>query len=126
MRRVFIPDGCDIEPHEKEAAEILAGHFSCLIEFLVPSNAYKVRTPDIVMNGRMWEIKSPTSDSNHTIEKQFKLSAGQSHNLVIDGRRSGRKDELLIKDIKRELKLHKAKRRVLFITKDAKVLDITG
>jgi len=48
------------EVHEIEVAWILARHYCCIVEFLQPSAGYKMKTPDIVMNGLMWEIKSPT------------------------------------------------------------------
>jgi hypothetical protein len=124
MDKIRIPDGYKPELHEIEVAKILVGRFDCEIEFLRPSNSYKVSTPDIEMRGQLWEIKSPLGCAKHTIQEQFKRSSKQSCNIIIDGQRSKRSDEDLVKDIQKEIKLHKTKRRVLFITKDKKVLDM--
>jgi hypothetical protein len=39
------------EPHEIEAAWILARHYGCTVEFLIPVDDYKRKTPDMVMQG---------------------------------------------------------------------------
>jgi hypothetical protein len=39
------------EPHELEAACILAQHFQCTVAFLTPIDDYKRKTADIVMLG---------------------------------------------------------------------------
>lgn len=51
------------EKHEVEVAWIVAKHFKFVVEFLQPRIGYRMKTPDIVMNGVMWEIKSPTGFS---------------------------------------------------------------
>lgn len=104
---------------------MLAKHFRCTVEFLQPSRGYKQKTPDIVMNGLMWEIKSPTGSSRKsTIETQFG-GLKQARNLVIDSRRTKLEEDFII----RQIQIEASKRRtgkLLLISKESKVVDLTG
>jgi len=62
------------EPHEVDAAMILARHYKCAVEFLAPVDDYKRKTADIVMLGVLWEIKSPIGASKSTIGNQFQVA----------------------------------------------------
>jgi hypothetical protein len=85
---------------------------------------YKTKTPDIVMNGVMWEIKSPTGSSKKsTIEYQFK-GLKQSRNLVIDGRRTKLGDAFIEDQIKREITRHSRVGKVVFIAKSGAVIEL--
>jgi hypothetical protein len=113
------------EPHEKEIAEILSKHYDSTIEFIAPINDYKRKTPDIVMNGVLWEIKSPIGNSKrHTVSYQFDRASKQSKCLIFDGRRTKLPDDFLKKRIVFELNKHKSIKRLVFITKSQKILEI--
>ena len=123
---VIIPDGMKPEPedHELTVARILAKHYSCVVEFLQPVASYKTKTPDIVMNGLMWEIKSPTGNSRKsTVEYQFK-GLKQSRNLVLDGRRTSLSDAFIRRQIEQEIARHSRVGRVIFITKSSTVIEL--
>jgi hypothetical protein len=112
------------EAHEIGIAWILANHFTCTIEFLQPSAGYKMKTPDIVMGGILWEIKSPTGRSQQsTIQAQFK-GLKQSRNLIIDGRRTKLDDALIEKQIALEMSKHTRVGKVLFITKLLEIIEL--
>ncbi len=124
---VIIPTGHPNPPedHEQDIANIVAAHFDCVIEFLVPLDDYKRKTPDIVMNGVIWEIKSPTGNSKHTVRNQFDRATAQHvSGLVFDARRTKLADDVLQKAILRELAMRHRIKRVIFIGKDSKVLEI--
>ncbi|HSX30720.1 MAG TPA: hypothetical protein VLE99_02285 [Candidatus Saccharimonadales bacterium] len=113
------------EEHELQVAQVLAKHFRCIVEFLQPSAGYKMKTPDIVMNGLMWEIKSPTGASRKlTIQRQFK-GLKQSRNLVIDGRRTQLDDAFIQKQIVLEMSRHSRVGEVLFISKLSLVIKLS-
>lgn len=125
---VVIPESMRPQPenHEIEIAWILARHYQCIIEFLRPSAGYKMKTPDIVMDGIMWEIKSPTGSSRKaTVEYQFK-GLKQSRNLVIDGRRTKLDDEFINKQIVLEISRHSRIGKVIFITKRNAIVEYQG
>lgn len=124
--KVIVSDIIKPQPqkHEVEVAWILARYFNCIVEFLQPSSGYKVKTPDIVMQGIMWEIKSPTGSSKkNTIEYQFK-GFKQSRNLIIDGRRTKLKDEFIYRQILHEKDKHGKPGRILLITKENKIVEV--
>jgi len=123
---VIIPEGMKPRPedHELAVAWILAKHYNCLVEFLRPVAGYRTKTPDVVMNGVMWEIKSPTGNSRKsTVEYQFK-GLKQSRNLVLDGRRTRLSDVFIESQIRQEIVRHSRVGKVLFIAKSGKVIEL--
>jgi hypothetical protein len=114
------------EPHEIEAARILARHFRTTVEFLIPVDDYKRKTLDILMLGVEFEMKSPIGNSRkHTVKGQFDRANQQlASHLIFDGRRTALPDDFIIKSIKRELAMRRRIKRVIFITKSAEVLEI--
>jgi hypothetical protein len=124
---VIIPNNSDIlpEPHEVTVAWILARHYNCLVEFLKPINSYKIKTPDFVMNGVLWEIKSPKGNSKkHTIKDQFKNAKGKMHHLVMDGHRTALDDSFIENKIRFELQTHRSVKKLIFIKKNDEVIEI--
>jgi hypothetical protein len=71
-------------------------------------------------------MKSPIGNSRkHTVKGQFDRANKQlTRHLVFDGRRTTLPDDYLIRTIERELKIRSRIKRVLFITKNAEVLEI--
>jgi hypothetical protein len=112
------------ESHEIEAAQIIADHYSCVIEFIIPIDDYKRKTPDIVMNGVLCEMKSPTGNSKRkTVEKQFERAVKQGAKyLVFDSRRTKLNDEFLIAEIEKELNHQRRIKKVIFVSKKKLVL----
>jgi hypothetical protein len=113
------------EPHEIDAASILARHYQCIVNFLIPVDDYKRKSADMVMFGVQWEMKSPTGASKSTIENQFRRASKQSKNIVIDTRRTTLTDEEIEKAIIRETKKHSVIRRVIMINKEKIVVEIS-
>ncbi len=123
---VIIPEGMKPRPmqHELDVAQILARHYKCVVEFLQPIASYKTKTPDIVMNGVMWEIKSPTGNSKKsTLESQFN-GLKQSRNLIIDARRTKLDDTFVQAQIEKEISKHAKVGKILCILKTTVVFEI--
>jgi len=110
------------EQHEVEAAHILAQHFKCTVAFLTPIDDYKRKTADIVMQGVLWEIKSPIGTSKSTIGNQFRVASKQARNIVIDTRRTSLEYDSIEKAVLFELKNRPSVKRVILIDKNDKVL----
>jgi len=122
---VIIPPGLNPEQKEKDVAKILAKHYSVVIEFIKPSDGFKIKTPDIVMNGVLWEIKNPRGQSRkNIIRNQFSSGGKQSRHLVINGQHTSLNDSFLVRAIQRELTMRRRKYKVIFITKDGDVIEI--
>lgn len=52
--------------------------------FIPASRRQHIRTPDITMIGKDWEIKSPIGKSSRTIENTIRQALKQSPNIIID------------------------------------------
>jgi len=124
--QVIIPTNLHSPPetHEIEVAWILARHYEQNIEFLKPVDDYKRTTPDFVMGGALWELKSPDGKSKHNVERQIKRALKQSRNIIFDGRRTSVSDDVLISKIKYVSAPRSLIRKLVFISKDEKVLEL--
>ncbi|MDR2191530.1 MAG: hypothetical protein LBO62_01425 [Endomicrobium sp.] len=71
--KTIIPFGVFPETHELETARFF-NKLGKDIEFLRPIRSKGIRTPDIVMDGVLWEIKSPQGDSRRTIENNLRAA----------------------------------------------------
>ena len=124
--QVLIPAGHPNhpEPHEVDTAMVLARHYRCLIEFIIPVDDYMRKSADIKMFGAQWEMKSPTGYSKSTIENQFRRASKQAKNIIIDTRRTTLKDKEIEKSIIRETKKHSTIKRVIIVNKLENVVEI--
>jgi hypothetical protein len=122
--KIIIPVGVIPEKHELEVASLLAAKGKD-IEFLAPVYAKGVFTPDLQIDGRLWEIKSPCGNSKRTIENNFRKALKQSENIIFDLRRIELLEKVAISQIKKIFLLHRGNkmRRITIITKDNKILD---
>ena len=68
-------------------------------------------------------MKSPTGSTNKTIERQLQRGGKQSRNIIIDGRRTKLEDEVILKELAKKFKLVRSIKRIIFITKDSKIID---
>jgi len=122
--QVIVPVGHPNQPeqHEIDAANALATHFQCTIEFLIPIDDYKRKTADIVMLGTLWEIKCPIGSSKSTIGNQFRVASKQARNIVIDTRRTPLEYESIEKTVLLELKNRPPVKRVILINKSGEII----
>ena len=112
------------EQHEIEVAWILARHYQQVIEFLKPVNDYMRKTADFIMNGAVWEIKSPMGKSKRNVERQIKRALTQSQNIIFDGRRTAIPDEVLLNRINYVASQRTKIRKLVFIGKNKIVLEL--
>ena len=69
---------------EMSAALIIANHFKTDVIFLRPGH---MKSPDLLVNNEIWELKSPKGNSKNTMHNIIKTARKQSINIVIDLRR---------------------------------------
>lgn len=122
---IVVPPGVFVDIHEKLAVDFLAAKMAYDVTFLVPSRHRGAKTPDIEMNGLVWEIKSPKGKSSRTIENNLRLALQQSPNIVLDLRRmDGRVPTVrLLREAERQFALTKSMRRLIIITRQEKHID---
>lgn len=75
--KIIIPVGMKPRPrqHEIEVAEILAEYFKLDVEFVPTTNR---NTPDFLIDGVLWELKSPQGKGKNNVERQLKYALHQS------------------------------------------------
>lgn len=105
---LLFEDGAEPEPHEIQTALFLR-KLGKDVKFLAPANQDSVKTPDILMDGLKWEIKSPVSNASRTIEHAFRSALKQSDNVIFDLRRSKASDVANIGKIKYQVALLRRK-----------------
>ena len=111
-------------PHEVDVAWIIAKHYAQTVEFLKPIDDYKRKTPDFVMVGVLWEIKSPQGKSRATIGRTLKKASKQSRNVVIDCRRMAIPYEKILSMLHFELSKRRQIKKVVLIAKNKEVIEI--
>ena len=113
------------EKHEYEAARYFAKRGKDVV-FLKPSDIKKQRTPDFLMDGKMWELKSPIVYGRNSFEDNLRRAVRQSEHIIYDLRYLNMNDE---QRYIRELNKWKAKKRIktlLVIKKNGQLLTTKG
>jgi hypothetical protein len=123
---VIIPGNLDTPPELKEvkSAWVLARHYNCVITFQPRIDGYRVHSPDIEMNGVLWEMKAPEGDSRTTIGRILRRASKQSKNIVIDSHHTSLSDEAVKKTLLFELSKRRQIRKIILITKDSEIIEI--
>ena len=89
--KIIIAPGVNVWPHEMKTAEALAAA-GYIVEFMRRSEGFRVTTADVVMNGVIWEMKSPESSQLKVIEKNIRHALHQSRDVIFDSRRMRKLD----------------------------------
>lgn len=112
------------EKHEINVANL----FSDLgydVTFIKASNIPDIHTPDILMDGVEWEIKSPLGKGKHTIERNIKNALLQSNNIIFDLRRINIPEDKCISRLKNEFKIRKEIHRLYIIKMNSDMILLT-
>jgi hypothetical protein len=121
--RVIVP--VDLKPwparYELSAAQLLARHFKTDVEFISRSN---YRTPDFLLGGIAWELKSPTGGGKNNIERQLQAGLKQSQNIIFDARRSKIHISKIRSELSRQFQLAKSMKRLVLIEKNGKIIEL--
>ena len=121
--KTIIPFGVFVEQHELDVAKVL-NKIGKDVEFILPSRVKFSRTPDIKMDGLLWEIKSPKGSSSRTIENNLRCALKQSKNIIIDLRRIKIDETRAISQIMKQFKFSKLINRIILIKQNKEILDI--
>lgn len=120
--KIIIPVGVYPEKHELETVNVFVA-LGYTVEFLTPIYVKGVFSPDILMDGKIWEMKCPCGNSKMAIEKHFRKAAKQSENIIFDLRRTELCEKIAVSKVKREFSMRHGKaKRVMIIIKNEKNL----
>jgi len=121
--KLIVPDEAkkELSNHEIKSFEALRDN-GYVVEIIVASKLYKVRSADVLVNSAVWEIKSPNNNNN--IEKALRKAKQQCDRIIIDTRRTKLTEDFIVKRLLKELKLRKKLKFAKIINKNGKVIDI--
>ena len=113
------------ERHEHDTAVFFAKRGKDIV-FIKPSDIKKQHSPDFIMDGKMWEVKSPIVYSKSSFEDNLRRAVKQSEHIIYDLRRLKPRDEVMyIKELKKWSGKRKM-RTLIIITRDGQVLTMKG
>ena len=119
--KVIKPANTNPWPHEERVAMILA-RAGYRVEFIPKSG---VKTADILLNRTEFEIKSPISPKIKAVERNLARASKQSPNIIFDSSRMKNvRDELILKQLIVRLKAGKGIKKIIFINKRDKIVDV--
>ncbi len=124
MAGSITPNGVILMPHEMSTIVFLTEQ-GYDIELIRKSNVEGQHSPDIIIDGVKWEMKSPTGETKNTIKNNIQNALLQSNNIILDLRRIKRPMEKCIREIEREFEANKKIRKLKVITKSKKILDFS-
>ena len=119
---VIIPSEVKPKPSETEisAAYILADFFQADVKFIPRENH---KTPDYLIDGVKWELKSPTGTGKYNIQHCLQDALKQSSYIIIDVRASKQHMEKIKHELHHQFSLTKKIDRLLMINKARKVVE---
>lgn len=118
----IIPNGVSLEKHELDTVLVFT-ELGYDVELIPVSFAPRAKSPDIIILGKIWEMKSPTGHGDSTLEHNFKKAAKQSENVIIDLRRTKIQDKVALGQLEHLFSKSKRVKRMKVITKNKKVVD---
>ncbi len=120
---VVIPGNAYLDEHELEVIGFLSS-IGSYIEFIVPSRIQGVKTPDVMIDGSAWEIKSPQGSGKQTLERAFKVALKQSENVIFNLRKCKIPTLKAVAKLTKEFQQTKSAKRLVIITRAGKVIDV--
>jgi contact-dependent growth inhibition (CDI) system CdiA-like toxin len=123
---IRIPAGINVWKHELSTANALA-RAGYIVEFLPTKDIKDTKSPDILMDGEKWELKTPKTDKLPAIERNLKRAAKQSGNIVIDSRRLRKIHDSTVQEfLARKFSQQKTIKQLLFVDRKHQVIDISA
>lgn len=116
-------NGVKLYPHEDSTALHLT-QFGFDVEYIMPRHIYKSTNPDFLVNGTIWETKSPEGNGKNTIKHQFDGTSKQADKIILDLRRIKLPAEKAERQAMARFEKAINIKRLLLITKSGRVLDI--
>lgn len=117
---IYIPPDRNPWPHEMHTAKILAsdGHY---VEFLSEASLH---TPDILLDGNEYEIKSPETDKTRSLEQAIRTALKQCPNIIIDACRMKIRDDKARSFLLKKCREQKQIKHMLYISKKGEIIDL--
>ena len=116
-------NGVRPEPNEENTFNYLA-LFGFNIELIKPTRTQKVKNPDILIMGAVWEVKTPISSNKNTIKNRFREAAEQATKIIFDLRNIKKDADKVEKQIIGMFTGNGQVRHLMIIEKNGRLIDI--
>lgn len=124
--KIIEPSRGNIREHERRTARAIA-NTGVTVEFMLEPEYDFTKTPDLIIEGILWEMKSPRTDKLSQIEKNLKRASKQSPNIIIDSQRIKHlPDKKLQYFLCNRLQAQRSIKRLLFVNRRREVIDINA
>ncbi len=112
--------------HEHEYATILyLTECGYDVEVILPSSEKGEKSPDIMMNGLIWEMKSPVGKGKWVIKNIMQKASHQSENVIMDLRRLKHFPQgKYIKEVEYRFETISRLKKLIIISKEQKIIEI--
>ncbi|MBR2543463.1 hypothetical protein IKF03_02620 [Candidatus Saccharibacteria bacterium] len=115
-------NGVKLESHEENTAELLT-LYGFNIEVIRPGNTPKTKNPDFLINGAIWETKSPMTSNKKTLKKRMHEASEQAGRIIVDLRRVKSASQIAEKEIIKRFISKRTLRNMILIKSDDLVLE---
>ena len=93
------------------------------VELIPKSDKKGVRTPDIIMDGLKWEMKSPKGKGRWLLENTLQKAVRQSPNIIIDLDRIKIHQTKCLQELEKQFYKSKGVRWLKIVTKTKKIVE---
>lgn len=122
--KIIIPAGVNVWPHELDTAKALAAA-GYVVEFAERHEGQYEKSADLIIAGRLWEMKAPKSDKPAAVDKNLRKALHQAPCVVFDSRRmKGLPDSTIERELRKSAVALKSMKRLLFVNCHGSVVDI--
>lgn len=122
--KIIITSGANVWSHELKTAEALAA-VGYTVEFIRRSEERYATSADCIIDGTVWEMKSPTTDSKRRIQRTLRDALSQSQYVIFDSRRmKGLPDKAIEQELRKWAPELKSLKRLIFVGRGGVVIDI--
>lgn len=122
--KIIIAPGINVWPHELKTAEAFAAA-GYTVEFIRRSEERFATSADCIINGTVWEMKSPTTNSKRRIQRTLRDALAQSHCVIFDSRRmKGLPDKAVEQELRKWAPELKSLKHLIFVGRGGVVIDI--
>ena len=115
-------NGVKLEPGEEDTLNYLI-LFGFDVELIRPTRTQKIKNPDALIMGTIWEVKTPTSCNKTTIKNRFREAADQATHIVFDLRNIRKHSDDVKKQLINLFMEEGLVHRMIIIEKSGKALD---
>lgn len=123
---IIIPAGLDVWDHELKTAQVFARN-GYIVEFLVTNQNYRIKTADVLIDNKIYEIKAPRTDKLSAVERNLKRAAKQSSYIIVDSRRMSKiHDATIQKFLAQKLRKQKVIKKLLFVNRRHQIIDVSS